>query len=359
MHHPQHTYPTDTLWGAKARSVTASFQIVLGVLEVMLGITVIVLPLGYLDVVDYIGWGIWCGALITYMVLSIIAAVMCGLCLYPQIVLAIEIKLVENDWYRYFDETYTRSHFISYVTLAVSLLLQGIASIIGASFTCGALCNSQAGDDRPLMQTETQLNNIYHPQHTSPTGTLWGAKARSVSASFQIVLGVLEVMLGITVIVLPLGYSDTTDYIGWGIWCGAVITYMVLSIIAAVMCVLCLFPQIGLAIMIKLVEKNDWYWVFDETNTRSHFILYVTLAVSLLLQGIASIIGASCTCGALCNFQAGDDRPLMYYQLREPTQQTVGSVPPPYTVVTTGQPSQCLSNPNVQQSMSEMTKHPS
>lgn len=227
------------------------------------------------------------------------------------------------------------------------------------------------------MQTETQLNNIHHPQHASPTGMLWGAKARMITASFQIVLGVLEVILGITLIVLPLEYSDIADYIGWGIWCGAfsilsgcfgiasrrskcvAITYMVLSIIAAVMCGVCLNQQIWLAFSVKRIERYS-YWYSDEANIRTHFSLYVTLAVSLLPQGIASIIGAcSFTCGALCYSQAGYDRQLMYYQLREPTQQTVGSAPPPYTVVTTGQPSQCFSNPNVQQSMSEMTKYPS
>ncbi|KAJ8023421.1 hypothetical protein HOLleu_35865 [Holothuria leucospilota] len=146
----QHSCRTDQepgdLWGANARILTGAFQIIFGTLEVILGIIILVeLPI----VLSDYGLGIFCGVfaitagclalfskrskglIVAYMVLSIIAAALGFMCILFRI-------------------ANFASKFVVISSLVV--LFQAIVSIIGASFTCGALSNTKAPDAVQVVQ---------------------------------------------------------------------------------------------------------------------------------------------------------------------------------------------------------------
>lgn len=153
------------LWGSSVRSAMGIIQIVCGIIEVVLGITLISMPVRNYTFAN-VGWGIWNGVfaiitgfhgvysqrskcmVIAYMVLSIIAAAMSFTCCAATSAVSPTVYTLRwGDPYYDSDEEYlfgyryrfAKAHFGIYITLAVVYGLQMLTSIIGASFTCGAL----------------------------------------------------------------------------------------------------------------------------------------------------------------------------------------------------------------------------
>lgn len=143
--------PNQKLWGGNVRRIMGILQIVFGVIELVIGIVVIFVPNNYYYVQDYVGYGIWTGVfaivtgflgvfslmtkcmVIAYMVTSIITAVLsAGCCLY-----AIDGAIVGAHSY------YAQgANMALYIILCIIVFAQMVISIIGASFTCNAVCST-------------------------------------------------------------------------------------------------------------------------------------------------------------------------------------------------------------------------
>ncbi|PIK53560.1 hypothetical protein BSL78_09581 [Apostichopus japonicus] len=88
--------------------------------------------------------GIWGGVVIVYMILAIIASVIAVGGLISSAVAAVCVRSSKIYDFNYRD-VYVRlhqsnTHVALYILLAVTFAIQSLAAIIGASFTCVAVC---------------------------------------------------------------------------------------------------------------------------------------------------------------------------------------------------------------------------
>lgn len=177
------------LWGSSVRRAMGISQIICGVIEFALGIALVCLPMWYFYH-DNAAWGIWNGVyavitgcfgvyskrskcmVIAYMVLSIIAAVMSGACCISTSAVTPYLRYESANqgypdyyWHSYgwrydYDRgnKYATAHFAIYIVLDVIFALQMLMSILGASFTCGALY-SRSNQQQAVFQISPQVPN--------------------------------------------------------------------------------------------------------------------------------------------------------------------------------------------------------
>ncbi|KAJ8023298.1 hypothetical protein HOLleu_35676 [Holothuria leucospilota] len=306
------------LWEGKVRRIMGLLQIILGVTELSLGILVFLLPSDFKDV-NCLGWGIWNGVIAivtgfvgvsklrtkgqarTYMGTSIITAILCGDCfMYAAIGVLSEQGIL-------------------YIIMCIVFLLQTAISIIGATFSCSALCSTTDQVHQvmnPPSYSEVVLESQQHPSvsqglldnTTRPDGNFWRVNGRRIIGNVQIVIGGIEVALGIAVIFVPDETSTLVnqDYVGWGIWHGVfailsgslgvysarkmweVIGYAITSIITAVLCAGCVFYA-----FLKAVVEG-------EGDTRDlNLPIYIILTIVFLIQMLISVIGATFSCDSM------------------------------------------------------------
>ncbi|KAJ8023424.1 hypothetical protein HOLleu_35868 [Holothuria leucospilota] len=185
--------------------------------------------------------------------------------------------------------------------------------------------------------------------------TLPGANTRLAAGISQCVLGMIEIAFGITIISLSwTNESDNVDRVSFGIWGGVellelqvedlgvwysttvlnrhplrmsfsilagafgvtsrrsrclVISYMVFSIVAATLGVVSMAVA-TLGIVLAKLELDANVAV---SRGRAHLGLYIALCASFFLQVLASIIGASFTCGAFFTIQPATSTPMVFY----------------------------------------------
>lgn len=139
------------MWGFKCRSTMGFLQIICGVIEFALGIAVICIPSDYYDVFDYVGWAIWTGMVVAYMVTSIIAAVLSSGCLIYAVM---GIMFIVDNW-----DHYNPANLVAYTCLCVTFGSQMLISILGANFSCKPVCNN----------TNQQPQIIYYGYQTPPS----------------------------------------------------------------------------------------------------------------------------------------------------------------------------------------------
>ncbi|PIK60439.1 hypothetical protein BSL78_02620, partial [Apostichopus japonicus] len=164
----QQQYNSSSLKGSTVRVITGGAIIVMGVLEILWAIVLLAVPQDYYYCrVENIGWGIWGGVfaivtgsfgiasmrhksmVIVYMILAIIASVIGVGGLISSAGAAGCVGSTEHD-YHYSNNYYNNSsdvnvhqqkiHLAFYILLAVTCAIQSLAAIIGASFTCVAVC---------------------------------------------------------------------------------------------------------------------------------------------------------------------------------------------------------------------------
>ncbi|KAJ8023593.1 Protein O-linked-mannose beta-1,4-N-acetylglucosaminyltransferase 2 [Holothuria leucospilota] len=160
------------LWGGNVRRIMGILQIVFGGIELAIGIAVIVIP-NYYFYQDYVGWGIWTGVfaivtgflgvfsvrtkcmVIAYMVTSIITAVMsAGCCLYAI------IGASRSSISYYYRET---ANLALYIILCIIVFSQMVISIIGASFTCNAICSTTGQPQQVVYLSPQPMPQQYAP----------------------------------------------------------------------------------------------------------------------------------------------------------------------------------------------------
>ncbi|KAJ8023592.1 Membrane-spanning 4-domains subfamily A member 4D [Holothuria leucospilota] len=144
--------PTDQkLWGGNVRRIMGILQIIFGGIELVIGVAVILVDSNYYFRQDYFGYGIWTGLftsvtgclgvfsdttkcmVVAYMVTSIITAVMsAGCCVYA-------IFGAVDSGFNYDEQA---ANVALYIILCITVLAQVVISIIGASFTCKAVCST-------------------------------------------------------------------------------------------------------------------------------------------------------------------------------------------------------------------------
>lgn len=171
------------LWGSSVRLLMGIAQIICGVIELALGTAVICVPTRYYDDMDNVGWGIWTGVfaivtgflgvfslrmqcmVIAYMVCSIIAAVMgAGSCIYA----GIGAGEISYEVHYHYDYSYPRANMPLYIVMCITFFVQMVTSIIGASFTCGALSCRRNQTERIVYYTlqPMPLQHIPAPPYT-------------------------------------------------------------------------------------------------------------------------------------------------------------------------------------------------
>ncbi|KAJ8035906.1 hypothetical protein HOLleu_19727 [Holothuria leucospilota] len=199
------------LWGSSVRRAMGIIQIISGVIEFALGIALVSLPLRYFYH-DNVAWGIWNGVfavvtgcigvyskrskcmVIAYMVLSIIAAVMSGACcistssVTPYLGYQHNSQKYSDYWYygwRYdYDRgyMYATAHYAIYIVLDIVFALQMLISIIGASFTCGALYSS-SNQQQVMFQINPQVAS--QPFGPAPPYTSVATQSQPPTVSFN------------------------------------------------------------------------------------------------------------------------------------------------------------------------------
>ncbi|PIK61590.1 hypothetical protein BSL78_01408 [Apostichopus japonicus] len=180
----QQQYHSPSLKGLTARVITGGAIIVMGVFEILWAIVLLAVPLDIYYAyctADYIGWGIWGGVfaivtgsfgiasrrqrsmVIVYMILAIIASVIAGGGLISSAVAAdcVYRRLPKNDIYytsSYFEYVnlmhQLNTHVAFYILLAATFAIQSLAAIIGASFTCVAVCPESNNQPQQVMAKE-------------------------------------------------------------------------------------------------------------------------------------------------------------------------------------------------------------
>ncbi|XP_071832041.1 uncharacterized protein [Apostichopus japonicus] len=175
----QQQYHNSSLEGSTVRVITGGAIIVMGVFEIIWAIVLLAVPPDvYACNFENIGWGIWGGVfaivtgsfgiasmrhkcmVIVYMILAIIASVIGGCGLISSAVVAKCLGSVKNDYYYYgaLDVHQANTLFALYILLAVTCAIQSLAAIIGASFTCVAVCpGSNNQPQQMIVYKPTQL----------------------------------------------------------------------------------------------------------------------------------------------------------------------------------------------------------
>ncbi|XP_071832018.1 uncharacterized protein [Apostichopus japonicus] len=174
----QQQYNSSSLKGSTVRVITGCVIIVMGVFEILWAIVLLAVPRSYC-VAEFIGWGIWGGVfaivtgsfgiasrrhkcmVIAYMILAIIASVIGGGGLISSAVAANCVGSSKYQYYYYYNyygngnvHQY-KAHLAFYILLAVTCAIQSLAAIIGASFTCVAVC--------PGSNNQPQQMIVYQP----------------------------------------------------------------------------------------------------------------------------------------------------------------------------------------------------
>ncbi|KAJ8023425.1 hypothetical protein HOLleu_35869 [Holothuria leucospilota] len=192
------------------------------------------------------------------------------------------------------------------------------------------------------MQSTSQTQ-IFSSQETLP-----GANTRLAAGISQCVLGIIEIGFGITIISLSwTSESDNVDRVSFGIWGGLfsilagafgitsrrsrclVISYMVFSVVATTLGVLSMaVATLGIVLAKLELDANGT----AGHHGRAHLGLYIALCVSFFLQVLASIIGASFTCGAFFTIQPATSTPMVFYN-NPPSNPHLDQGGRPYAVI--------------------------
>ncbi|XP_071832037.1 uncharacterized protein [Apostichopus japonicus] len=179
----QQQYHNSSLKGSTGRVITGGAIIVMGVFEIISAIVLLAVPLDFFVCnMDNIVWGIWGGvfAIVTgcfgiasirhkpmvfvYMILAIFASLIGGGGLISSAVVAKCVGSVKNDYYYYGarDVHQANTHFALYILLTVTCAIQSLAAIIGASFTCVAVC--PGSNNQPQQMITYQPTQVpYQP----------------------------------------------------------------------------------------------------------------------------------------------------------------------------------------------------
>lgn len=200
----------------------------------------------------------------------------------------------------------------------------------------------------------------------SSNENLWGSSVRRSMGIIQIICGIIEFALGVTLLCLPLNRYFAFPYVAWGVWNGMfavttgflgvyskrskgmVITYMIMSIIAAVLSAVCcaftaaFTPTVAYYRRSSYYDYGGYYGDYRYYNdhrykyANAHFAIYITLSIIFALQMLFSILGASFTCGALTS---KNNRQQTAYQINvRPPSQPFGPAPPYTALATQPQP---------------------
>lgn len=200
----------------------------------------------------------------------------------------------------------------------------------------------------------------------SSNENLWGSSVRRSMGIIQIICGIIEFALGVTLMCLPLDRYFTFPYVAWGVWNGVfavttgflgvyskrskgmVITYMIMSIIAAVLSAICCGFTAGFTPSVAYYKNSYHYYNYGGYYDyryyndhrykygKAHYAIYITLCVIFALQMLFSILGASFTCGALTS---KNNRQQIAYQINvRPPSQPFGPAPPYTALATQPQP---------------------
>ncbi|XP_071836744.1 uncharacterized protein [Apostichopus japonicus] len=147
-------------------------------------------------------------------------------------------------------------------------------------------------------------------------GRLRGSGPRQVTGSLIITCGIVQIILGIVLLVLP--KRNGTDCVGWGIWNGVfaiitgsfgiksgraksmVITFMILAIIATLMSASCCCAQ-----ALQAAFYRQGY---------GRRAAYIIICLAYGLEFLSCIIGASYTCVALCGANTQELQHVIVYQ---------------------------------------------
>ncbi|KAJ8023375.1 hypothetical protein HOLleu_35800 [Holothuria leucospilota] len=169
------TIPDGKLWGSNVRRSMGITQIICGGIEFVFGIAVICVPSYYFDGLDYVGWGIWTGVfaivagflgvfsqkkkgmVIAYMITSIITAVLCAGCFIYAVFGALYSSFILKHGYR------EGADLALYIILCIVFFIHMVISIIGASFTCGALSPATNQSQQVVNYTPQPLHQPYVP----------------------------------------------------------------------------------------------------------------------------------------------------------------------------------------------------
>ncbi|XP_071832014.1 uncharacterized protein [Apostichopus japonicus] len=411
----QQQYNSSSLKGSTVRVITGGVIIVMGVFEILWAIVLLAVPRSYC-VAEYLGWGIWGGVfaivtgsfgiasmrhkcmVIVYMILAIIASVIGGGGVISSAVAANCVgssKYYYSYHYNYYGNGNVhqyKAHLAFYILLAVTCAIQSLAAIIGASFTCVAVCpgsnnqpqqmivyqptqpphqpiNTQASYPAVITTNDKHFTNKYAEhkplpemaqpqpqfQQNSPSGqnqqqyynpALKGSTVRVITGCAIIVMGVFEIIWAIVLLAVPLYYCNV-EYLGWGIWGGVVIVYMILAIIASVIGGGGLISSAVAANCVGSL-KNGYYYYYDDGNVHqanTHLAFYILLAVTCAIQSLAAIIGASFTCVAVCPGSNNQPQQMIVYQPTQLPHQPINTQAHyPAVIITNGQPIPYTSN---------------
>ncbi|XP_071832039.1 uncharacterized protein [Apostichopus japonicus] len=141
----QQQYNNSSLKGSTVRVITGGAIIVMGVFEIIWAIVLLSVPLDYyFCIVEHIGGGIW-GGVFAIVTGSFGIASRRHKCMY---------------YYYYDDENVHQSntHLAFYILLSVTFAIQSLAAIIGASFTCVAVCPGSNNQPQQMITYQpTQL----------------------------------------------------------------------------------------------------------------------------------------------------------------------------------------------------------
>ncbi|XP_071819553.1 uncharacterized protein [Apostichopus japonicus] len=154
------------------------------------------------------------------------------------------------------------------------------------------------------------------PQVIQNAGNLKGSVPRFTVGVAIIICGIIEIML---MIELRTSFDSYLGVVGWGIWNGAVITFMVLAIIATLMSIIWWGHQASLVPCGQIDSDR-----------------YIMITVTYALQACLCVIGAGFTCTAL----SADNQPQQvivsrFLPVTPPAMHSYGAVmfdqPPAYT----------------------------
>ncbi|XP_071832022.1 uncharacterized protein [Apostichopus japonicus] len=141
----QQQYNSSSLKGSTVRVITGCVIIVMGVFEILWAIVLLAVPRSYC-VAEFIGWGIW-GGVFAIVTGSFGIASRRHKCMYQY-----------YYYYNYYGNGNVhqyKAHLAFYILLAVTCAIQSLAAIIGASFTCVAVC--------PGSNNQPQQMIVYQP----------------------------------------------------------------------------------------------------------------------------------------------------------------------------------------------------
>ncbi|KAJ8035909.1 hypothetical protein HOLleu_19731 [Holothuria leucospilota] len=190
------------------------------------------------------------------------------------------------------------------------------------------------------MQPSNQQQQVMWGNHAYPVVTsgslgtqnssnrnLWGSSVRHSMGNIQIACGIIEFALGVTLLCLPLSRYFDFPNVAWGVWNGVfavttgflgvyskrskgmVITYMIMSIIAAVLSAICCgftaaaTPTVAYYRRVSMhdlvIVSYMFLQIYGYYSANADYAIYITLSIIFALQMLFSILGASFTCGAL------------------------------------------------------------